>query len=87
MSVQLPQRFLVVPHVDVVDVSNFRAGQEAEGVEMVPQNALYFALDGPALETLGAAVVDANLGVAAARQQRLDLERVKLEALHLLRMT
>lgn len=86
MGVELPQMFIIVPDVDVVDVAFFRADKEAERIEMVPHNSLHLAFNSPRLEALGAAVVDAGLGVAAAREEGLDLERMELKALDLLRM-
>jgi len=53
---------------------------------MIPKNAFNFTLDGPTLEALAAAIVDADNLVATARQQCLDLERMELKALNFLRM-
>lgn len=86
VGIQLPQRFLIVAGVHVVDVTSFRAGQEAVGIEVIPKNAFNFTLEGPALEALATAIVDANNLVATARQQRLDLEGMELQALNFLRM-
>ena len=82
MGVQRPHRFLVAS-VDVEDAARLGAAQKAKGIEVIPNDSFDFSVDFPVLAAFTAAVVHPHCAVTAARQQRLDLERVELEALDL----
>ena len=60
MGIQMPLRF-INPGVYIVHAARFRAGQEAEWIEVIPHNAFDFTVQCPTLAALTSAIVDSNL--------------------------